>query len=431
MRYRRLKVGLAIVGSLGAALTLVAQPAFADYAPTQKDVVGVGSDTLQYMLDFVADGDYVSDTGFNSAAPKFHIVNFDATADANARLAYGPAGVGPTGTGAVCPPGNGVGTGTGSNPGTVGPCILNPTIVLRAGQRPVQRPNGSGAGAKALAGDTSHFITYIRASACEGPTTGCPGTLNNTFDSVQLGTDPLAMLVTNSTHAVALSAAQLNLIYSCSGGSGPNGSLTWNDPRIGGTSTDPIIPIIPQVGSGTRSFFLGQIGNPTVGPCVVTGEENDPTALSAQSSPNDAIEPMSGGRLNLFQGVIGSPVGGTSGTGGYFQDPTCPIQAIEAGSGNCASPANQINPAVHLQTTGTPGGSVGGSLFDVSRPLYVYFRDSDLNSTAVWQPGGTLNQIKTVFWNPTGTSFVCSAAGQALIAAAGVNATCNFTPGGP
>ncbi len=67
--------------------------------------------------------------------------------------------------------------------------------MIRAGVSPVQRPNGSGAGAKALAADTSHFITFARASACEGPTSASgAGPLSSAFDSIQVGTDPLAML---------------------------------------------------------------------------------------------------------------------------------------------------------------------------------------------------------------------------------------------
>ncbi len=131
------------------------------------------------------------------------------------------------------------------------------------------------------------------------------------------------MLVGNTTNSSPLSAAQLNTIYSCpdAGGTAP----TWHEIDPSNPSTDHIVPIIPQVGSGTRSTFLADISNPTLGPCVVTAEENDPTAIAAQcANAPDAIEPMSGGRLNLFLGDLST--GASNGVGGYFKDPSCPLQ---------------------------------------------------------------------------------------------------------
>src|SRR5262245_38880881 len=113
MRYSKLKAGLAIAGTLAGMTVMAVQPAYADYAPAGKDVVGVGSDTLQYLVDFAADGDQLGDPGYNTTASKFKLINFDATADANARLAYGSPGVG-NNSATACPP------GTGGTAGTVG-----------------------------------------------------------------------------------------------------------------------------------------------------------------------------------------------------------------------------------------------------------------------------------------------------------------------
>ena len=422
MRYSRLKAGLAIAGTLGGMFGVVmVTPASADYAPVTKDVVGVGSDTLQYLVDFVADGDNAGDLGYNSIGNKFKLVNIDATADANARLSYGPNGVGS----GSCAPGTGPASGTGNTNGTHtdSPCQQNPTVVLRAGLAPVQRPNGSGAGAKALAGDTGHLLTYSRASACQGPTAGCGNNLSNLFDSITVGQDPLAMLesTTPVSNAVPLSEQQLNLIYSCQ-------ATTWNDPRIGGASAsaDTIIPIIPQVGSGTRSTFLADIGiTGQPGGCVVTGEENDPTAIGAQTSPADAIEPMSGGRLDLFEGLLSN--GGANGTG-YFHDPSCSLNTINSATGSapCAPANNTIKPAVKLVTTGTPSDS--NPLFDVNRPLFIYFRDADLNSTTKWQPGSSLNAVRTLFYNPCPDN--PPVAGDGCTAGTGPFAGQEFGPGG-
>ncbi len=432
MQHAKLKLGIATAGALAVSMTLVAQPAFADYAPVARDVVGVGSDTVQFASDFIADGDFLGDGGYNTLGNKYKIINFDATPDANARLAYGPDGVG-TGT---CAPGDGgtAGTGNSTTPHSDQPCTLNPTIVLQAGLSPVQRPNGSGGGAKAIATDTHHYIDYARASSAQG------STLGSTFDSITIGTDPLAMLSATTTNAVPLSAAQLKLIYACT-------DTTWTS--VGGTSGATIIPIVPQVGSGTRSSFLTAIGNPTLGGCVKTAEENDPTAIAAQSSPANAIEPMSGGRLNMFLGKLGD--GTSNGVGGYFKDPSCSLNSIAAGTTGCTAGTDTINPDVKLWTSGSPSDT--NALFDISRPLYIYFRDADINSTQAFQPGGTLNWVRTLLYNPCpdnppvagdgcttvgsqtfgpgGAPYYDSTAGQALISAAGISPTYAVTISGP
>src|ERR1700728_3581083 len=154
MRNRTLKLGLVAATALSAAVPLLAaQPAYADYAPAKGGVGGVGADTLQYMIDFAADGDAYGDPGYNSAGNHNKLANFDSTADGNARLAYGVDG-GQAGQ-ATCTPGTGGTAGTGNATSTNAgvPCVLNPTIVLRAGTQPVQRPNGSGGGFTAISGD--------------------------------------------------------------------------------------------------------------------------------------------------------------------------------------------------------------------------------------------------------------------------------------
>lgn len=426
MRYRKVKLGLIAVAAASAALPLLAQPASADYAPSSGDVVAVGSDTLQYMGDFLADGFPSGAVGYNSAGNLNKFVSFDATPDANARAAYGPNGLGPdtlaksqtfridstgtsttatsstvgdthiaasdlglsvsgdgipsnsfvgtvtagasfvlsstsgtttaipaetTGTptltitgitpGQSCTPATGGSNNTGNDTANHAdsPCLLNPTVVLRAGTQPVFRPNGSGAGFTALENDiaaghtggpgTTEVVNFARSSSQQG--NGVVGNLvydGVAIDSVSLGTDPLAIASNTTTNAVALSEAQLGKIYaSNTTGTNPFGTTgcpKWTD--VGGASGNTIIPIIPQVGSGTRSTFLGNIGNPTLGNCVETFEENDPTAMNQTSSPADAIEPMSGGRLNLFLGL--NNTGASNGFGKYFLDPTCPLETL-------------------------------------------------------------------------------------------------------
>ncbi|MFI5099931.1 MAG: substrate-binding domain-containing protein, partial [Actinomycetes bacterium] len=268
------KVGLAAMGAITLTVGLLAPAASADYAPGAGDIVGVGSDTVQAVGDFVADGDFQADAGYNSAGNLNKVINFDATADANTRLAYGANGLGPN-----CAPGTGgtAGTGNANASHADAPCTLNPTIVLRAGLHPVQRPNGSGAGTNALLNDkcganpcgTGPFvINYARRSSPAGA--GPVATAVTEFggaglDSITVGNDGLAMLSSSTTNAVALSVAQLNSIYACT-------ATTWT--AVGGASSATIVPLLPQIGSGTRTSFLTAIGNPVLGGCVANVEEN-------------------------------------------------------------------------------------------------------------------------------------------------------------
>lgn len=436
MLKRKLKIGLIAASAVSAAMPLLAGPAFADMAPighnsdgSGGDVVGVGSDTVQFAGDFVADGDFLGDTGWNSNGPTFRIVNFDATPDANARLAYGSPGVG-TGT---CPSGLGGTAGTGNQTTTHAdqPCTLNPSIVLREGLLPVQRPNGSGAGANAGAADTKHYIDFVRASSKKGSTLSAGTT--GTWDDIEIGNDPLQMLTASTTNAptTGLSTAQLNSIYSCT---------TTNWSAVGGTA-GTIIPILPQVGSGTRSSFLTDIGPVTLGSCVVNAEENDPFAIAAQgANSNLAVEPMSGGRLNLFKGKLGN--GTANGVGGYFIDPSCQVEATTPAG--CVSPTNALNPAVTYGANVGSNASDGHPVYSDIRKLYIYFRDSDVKTTTPfgtnipWEPNTTLDFVRALLYNPCSTGqtgcvtvgtqtfgpggapFFASAAGQGLISAAGI-----------
>jgi ABC-type phosphate transport system substrate-binding protein len=372
---RRTGVSAALaVGAIVAGLVIPASSAVADPAPGSGDIVGVGSDTVQYLIDFGADGDTSGDGGYNSAGNLNRLINFDATPDANARAAYAE--------------------GSTSN----SPISLNPTIVLRAGTHPVLRPNGSGAGIAALDIDSAGEINFARMSrppkaseqATAAATTGV-GTLR----VVQLATDSLAMATATSTNAPALSTAQLKLIYTCT-------DTTWN--QVGGTSSATIIPVIPQSGSGTRSTFEGDIGitDSQVGSCVRVGEENDPYSLyinsagATQSTANpNVIAPFSGGRLNLYQT-------------GYFNDPSKAYGTAQSA----------LAPTVTLATTGSP--TDGNPIYNDVRGLYVVFRNSDYSSATPFQPGGTKNWVNTLFASPSGTPFFKSGAGQALLTAAGV-----------
>jgi hypothetical protein len=439
MHARSLKIGAGVLAAVAAGAIAFPTSAFADYAPAPHDVVGTGSDTLQALGDFVADGSYVADGGYNGAGNKYKFISVDATADANTRLAYGPGGAnafganGTTGSSAAsnyalsnttaygCGPGTSsfIGSGnqaTATTDSTKFPCVLAPSVVLRAGLSPEQRPNGSGAGYNVLKADTNAstdapigdggwgLVNFSRASAAKNG----GSTPNANFDSITVGTDLLAMLsadgstghATNDT--VALTTAQLTAIYSCTNGptSGHVNGYEWADVVAGGSS-DPIVPLLPQVGSGTRTTFLNDIGNPTLGTCVRNVEENDPYAIFDSGSEADAIEPMAQTRLNLFQGIGGATGAGSISTTGYFQDPTCPFNPTTSSQSNvnttsiapaqCQGSAAALVPHVKEWTTGG---------YTDNRNLYIYFRHLDTFSATTWQPGSTLNWVRTMFYNP-------------------------------
>jgi ABC-type phosphate transport system substrate-binding protein len=376
-----LAVGALAVGLLASGGG-VAQ---ADAAPTANDIVGVGSDTLQYMLDFGADGDTNGHAGYNTGKSA-RIVSFDATPDANARAGYLN---GSTNTSLKA---------------------LNPTIVLRAGSQPRQRPNGSGAGMNAMLGDTAspNIINFVRSSsplsAGQIATATAAGGIG-AIHEIRLAKESLGIATANTTNAPTLSAAQLKDIYLCN-------STTWD--QVGGTSTNTIVPVIPQAGSGTRKTFLTDIGftvdgsgnvTQSVGSCVKTGEENDPYSLyidgtgsqvadpyATAAVPNpDAIAPFSGARLNLY-------------TAGYFFNPNVALgAAVPAADQGVLAPAIKLNTAGYVDTRG----------------LYVFFREADTTSTAHFN-GSAKNWVNTLFYAASGTPFFKGATGQALLTSAGV-----------
>jgi ABC-type phosphate transport system substrate-binding protein len=373
------KFGIVGAGTIALAVGLVS-PAFADYAPSSSDVVGVGSDTVQNMMDFISDGDNAGDAGFNSTGAVNKVVSFDATPDANDRAGYL----------------------NGSTSAALKP--LNPTVVLRAGSSPIQRPNGSGAGIAALLADTGaqEQISFVRASRApkaseESTMVSNQGTQLHT---VEISDDPLEIAYASASSNIpagGLSVAQLTAIYSCT-------DTKWT--QVGGTSGDTIIPLIPQSGSGTRTTFLADISVTTPGPCVQTVEENDPTSITGSSAPADTIAPFSTGRLNLYNNS-------------YFKDPTV---AFPGASGYLA-PGIKTQPGCTAasgadECTGTAhrAASDGGNVYDDVRALYIIFRQKDVTSTTPFVTGSSLNWAKTLF---VGTSSYVATFGQSDIAAAG------------
>ncbi len=367
MFHKNLKLGLATLLVAGAVPLVITGTANADYAPQPGDVVAVGGDTPQYAASFLADGDYNGDVGYNATATVNRLVTFNATADANGRSTYAKGST------------------------TV---QLNPTVVLRAGQKPVQRISSSGNAITALINDPNETtINFIFSSSL--PTTAQQSSASGVggLDVVEIGTDAVQIAVNSTTNAPAgLSPAELLGIYT--------GQITkWNQ-LPGDTSTDTIIPLLPPTSSAIYKSFYAALttANGGTAPTLsgyTTVEQNDPTAITGATIPADAIVPFSQARLILFND-------------GYFQNPNNAF-------GTTQTP---LTAGINLLTGTAPDSSAS---LNVGITDYVIYRANDQNSTTIFQPGGTRNFAQTLFYNPGGsTPYFASNAAKALITASGV-----------
>jgi len=244
-------VAVAAATALGVGLG----PALADpptgTVPALTSVVGVGAQTTQGLLDAIS-------KSYNATKPANKLWSWDA--------------INPK-TGA-----------TGDTIVTKGSSSTDTTCSIA-------RPDGTGAGLTALSttktDSGSPCIDYARASS--PPSSTSPAGLV----WVGFGQDAVSWVTTSKATGApkTLTAAQLNAIYSANTGA----CLTWSD--VGGTSTDPIVPALPQSSSGTRTFFLSAIGVTTPGTCVVNGSID---------IPGDANNPV------LLEENTGTSVGGAT-----------------------------------------------------------------------------------------------------------------------
>jgi ABC-type phosphate transport system substrate-binding protein len=253
MRMLKKLVATAVVAASATALAV--GPALADpingsgkpVVPKETDVVGVGSDTIQFLLDqFSFDYNKAHKTGT-------HLYSWDAL-----------------------------------NPKTG----LTDNIKVKTGCSAAPRPNGSSAGILALANspktkDKKAFcIDFARSSRPRA--TGDPSRGPGGIQFVALGKDAVTYATNSTTNAPAnLTTAELNSIYSCT-------VTNWN--QVGGKNA-PIDAQLPQTSSGTRSFFLTAIGLGTSGPggCVNSTAEENEGVNSVLKGPN-VIFPFSIGK---------------------------------------------------------------------------------------------------------------------------------------
>lgn len=429
------KVGAAVgLVAAAAALFSVASPASADTGARSTDIVGVGSDTAQNFVDFVLGGAPGVAGGYNSQGNNHRVFSDFATGDANGRSTYdGGCGTKSLSLGLanLC---------SSTNAGA--PEVEPASIVLRDGTAPVTRPNGSGAGITALVKDgvsagsgttpvtgyqtlPGGSIQFARASRPPKNATGEEPTCDGQaacggLHTYRIATDGfgIAAETTGSNAPAGLSIADLQAIYGCTG-TGPNGAVLWN--ALPGNSAGPATPIhalIPQSGSGTRTFFSSVIGNTndTYGSCVRVVQEHDPTGIYLDPSPADAIEPFSQGKLSLINN-------------GYFQN--------SGVSGTSFAQGAYTPNFLHLlsgSATAADGGTAAGYT-DTNRPIFIVLRQVDVTATVgsvspygvdsvggatypAFQPGGTQTWAQALF--TSSGSYFAKSAQSALFTAAGV-----------
>ena len=397
----------AVASLIAAAATslALAAPASADTAARNGDIVVVGSDTAQNAVNFLLDTAPGVTGGYNNIGNIDRAYSADATGDANGRLTYdgtcGSANA-TTGLGTFC-----------DATTNLTPNALAGSVILRTGTAPVIRPNGSGSGVAALIADAKSpgyqglpvgSIQMARMSRLPNSTeeTNCPVSdpACAGLHVYQIATDNLAIAAQaagfGGTHAPSgLSAQELVAIYQCT-------TTTWNAlPGNSGGSTNTIHPLIPQSGSGTRNFFLAdlQAANGgtaiTLGGCVRTVQEHDPTGIYSDPSPIDTIEPFSTGKITLINS-------------GYFAH-----GVNYSGTGGRTNGAYTPNDLTTL--SGAPGDS--NPVYNSSRGMYLTIRNADLSSTTPFQPGGTQNFAQALI--STSTSYFARAAQGPELAAAG------------
>lgn len=237
---------------IGGALAMAVGPAVADpvngsgnaVKPKETDVVSVGADTDEFLLDQLA-------------------FDYNKSHKSGARL-YSWDALNPT---------------TG----------LTDSIVTKSGCATAPRPNGASAGITAFdanvkTADGKHFcIDFVRSARGRSSTDPARGKGGILF--VTLAKDAITYATNATTNAPGnLTISQLNAIYTCT-------DTTWT--QVGGSSSSTIKPFLPQTGSGLRNSFLKDIGVSTPGACVNSSVQQN-EGIDPQFAGNaDALVPYS------------------------------------------------------------------------------------------------------------------------------------------
>lgn len=239
--------GAVLAAGVTALIATLAAPAMADPAQTvaATDIAAVGSDTIQFVDDDLA-------TAYDNTTAGRLFDSWDAVNPANG--------------------------------------ATHDSIAVKPGHS-ITRPNGSSEGITSLQNDSN--VDVARSS--RGPRDGDQGLVFLPFAQDEVRYALSAATASNGVDG--LTAAQLKTIYSC-GNTGV--TIKWSD-LVAGASNDAIQALVPQAGSGTRSFFETSINvtEATVQAGVASGcltqvEEHDPAPVANNA---DALAPFSVARF--------------------------------------------------------------------------------------------------------------------------------------
>jgi ABC-type phosphate transport system substrate-binding protein len=385
---------LAGVAAVSTAAVMMAGPALADppKTPRAQDIVGVGSDTIQYLFDQLS-------TNYNKTitTSDAHFYSYDATGTAD--------------------------------------------ITPKTGCSAITRPDGSGAGksalesSQALTTGTKWCIDYSRSSSSRA--TGdpaCSTASGSGICFIDIGGDAVTWAARSAaaggTDAPAsLTAAQLKKIYLCQ-------VTNWS--KVGGKSA-PIEAFLPQSASGTRAFFLAAIGVTTPGSCVSDGATTqDPGGTIQENEGQDpsldspeAIFPYSVADY-IAQGYHDAAC--TSGCGGTVNDnPVCAPKAPENafGCNETTTGAGQpvildlmkianTNPTTPYPLPAEPTPPKTNNTPKVSTHFNATFQRIvfAIVRAAATPPANPIPSYLQPIFNPASASspgYVCSAAGEKII----------------
>jgi ABC-type phosphate transport system substrate-binding protein len=369
----------AIVGAALVALAVAGSgSALADpyAAPAGTDIVGVSSGALTPLFDggvsTTHPGTFVTD--YNNTAPVHKLWSWDATGSA--------------------------------------------TITPKPGCLPVTRPNGSSAGIAALNADTTdgrgdYCIDFAQSSAPEAPAGNGLDLFASFARDAITWSSPAG---SGSPVPSGLSTAQLAAIYSCT-------DTNWD--QVGGLNA-PIVPVLPQSGTDTRSTFLAGIGggasNPlTPGSCVINGtyhglpiKEN--TGTSTSSFANGALFGQASAVDDIFPYSIGNYIAQGSNEGSYDGRAIGGDATADYGRGplnlhvftdgcDCIAP-----PTVILNTNGYSNGTAINPSFpsELQSTLYNVVRNGGTASAPVFpsSPAYESTALPAIF-GPSG--WICTA----------------------
>jgi ABC-type phosphate transport system substrate-binding protein len=242
----KLFAGATTMVAAAALVATTATSALADppkgVTPQSFDIVGVGSNTTQFVMDQIS-VDYNKTVKVHNANHPWFF-SWDAV-----------------------------------QPGTSG---TNPTkIVTKAGCPVITRPNGSTAGLNALDnntfdGKTGHYcIDFGRSSGGRNPKAPKPGPGGVLY--VAFAKDAITWASKAGSNAPAsLTKAQLVNIFTCK---------TTNWKQVGGKS-GAIKVYLPQPGSGTLSTWEKFMGITTLGSCVSQAPEENEGTFAGFNNPN-------------------------------------------------------------------------------------------------------------------------------------------------